>query len=97
MLLAILTSHVGINPLSRERTSSNNNSCKVRALLRNKRGKKNNQDKKDGNAYQADEIRNQNDNSSNIYQVNSAIAFASMATISLSIHSLFPKPSVIVP
>jgi len=40
MLLAILVSHVEINPLSRKRTSSSNNNCKVRALLSNKRRKR---------------------------------------------------------
>ena len=61
-----------------------------------KRKKKDNQDKKDGNAHQADKIRDQNDDNSNVYQIDSAIAFASIATISSSIHSLLPKSSVIV-
>jgi len=62
-----------------------------------KRKKKKDQDKKDSNAHQADEIRDQNDDSNNIYQVDSTIAFTSMATISSSIHLLPSKPSVIVP
>jgi len=40
MLLTILAFHVGINPLSGKRTSSSNSSCKVRALLSSKRGKR---------------------------------------------------------
>ena len=61
-----------------------------------KRKKPSNQGKKDGNTHQADEIKDQNDNSSNIYQADSVIIFASIATISSLIHSLSPKPLVIV-
>jgi len=91
-----LTSHIGINSLSgkRKRTPSNNNSCEVRILLNSKRKK--NQGKKNSNVYQADKIRDQNDDSSNVYQVDSAVAFANMATISSSIHSLSSKSSVTV-
>jgi len=40
MLLTILALHVGINLLSGKITPSSNNSCKVRALLSSKRGKR---------------------------------------------------------
>ena len=40
MLLAILRFHMGINSLSGKRTPSSNNSCKVRAFLSSKRGKR---------------------------------------------------------
>jgi len=39
ILLTILASNIGINPLSGKRTSSNNNSCEVRVFLSNKREK----------------------------------------------------------
>ena len=67
MLLTILAFHMGINFLSKKRTLSSSSSYKVRVLLSRKEKKKNNQDKKDGNTHQADEKRDQNDNSSNIY------------------------------
>ena len=61
-----------------------------------KRKKQSNQGKKGSNTHQADEIKDQNDNNSNIYQADSVIIFASMATISSLIYSLSSKPLVIV-
>jgi len=61
-----------------------------------KKKKKSNWGKKSGNAHQVDKIRDQNNDSSNIYQTDSAIAFVSIATISSSIHPLPSKPLIIV-
>jgi len=57
ILLVILVFHIEINLFSDKRTPSNNSNYKVRVFLSSKRKKNSNQGKKDGNAHQADEIR----------------------------------------
>ena len=75
-----------INPLSEKRTSSS--SHKVRVVLSSRKTKKkNNQGRKGNNAHQANKTRDQNNNSSNVYQTDSTIIFASIANILSPIHS----------
>ena len=58
--------------------------------------KKNNWGKKYSNTHQVDKIKDQNNNGSNICQVDSAIIFISITTIPSPIHPLPPKSLVIV-
>ena len=84
---------VGMLLLNKEQQQLQNKS----SFEQKKRKKRNNQGKKDSNTYQVDEIRSQNDNSSNIYQIDNTIIFVSITTISPLIYSHFSEPSVIVP
>jgi len=59
--------HIGINLLSGKRTPSSNSSYKVKVLLSSKREKRRVTKAKGSNAHQTDKIKNQNDNSSDIY------------------------------
>jgi len=80
ILSVILAFYVEINFLSRKKTPNSNNNSNSSIYKSNSSHK----------------VRNQNNNGSNIYQVDSIIVFASMATILLLIYLLSPKPLVVI-